>query len=443
MAWFDWESLAGVLTSGPGVSSWGPGRLDVFVRGTDSRLYHKWFENGWNDWEPLGGVLTSAPSPASWGSGRIDVFARGVDSQLYHKWFENGWNDWEALGGILMSEPAACSWGPGRLDVFARGTDSQLYHKWFENGWSDWESLGGILTSGPGAASWGSGRIDVFAAGVDSALEHKWFENGWSDWESLGGVLSSSPGACSWGSGRIDVFAAGVDSALQHKWFENGWSDWESLGSVLTSAPSAVSWGPDRIDVFSAGRRQRVVASPMGDPIAHRLCAPGDLGPRGRRSMGPDHARVREGGQGDAGAAGERPPELDLPVGRARDHGSTAHGRGLEPVPARELALPPVAPNVPVRVRADRARGGDRPGRAERLGASLLGLFGAWEGLAPTRLSRRDHAGRRAQPAAASASATPPSTLARSCRARSRAARQPWRRRCSPHRGRPPASAVG
>jgi Common central domain of tyrosinase/Polyphenol oxidase middle domain len=253
VAWMDWESQGGVLTSGSGVSSWSSDRLDVFVRGTDSALWHKWYDNGWSGWESLGGVLTSSPAAVSWSQGRIDAFVRGTDSALWHIWYDNGWSGWESLGGVLTSEPAVCSWASGRLDVFARGTDSALWHIWYENGWSGWESLGGVLTSGPGAVSWESGRIDVFAAGTDSAMWHLWYDNGWSAWESLGGVLTSSPGAASWAPGRLDVFVAGTDSAMWHKWYDNGWSGWESLGGVLTSAPAATSWGPDRIDCFAAG----------------------------------------------------------------------------------------------------------------------------------------------------------------------------------------------
>ncbi len=79
-------------------------------------------------WESLGGALTSPPGATSWASGRLDVFARGTDNKLWHKWFENGWSDWESLGGRLTSGPAAVSWGDGRIDVFARGTDNKLLH---------------------------------------------------------------------------------------------------------------------------------------------------------------------------------------------------------------------------------------------------------------------------------------------------------------------------
>ena len=253
MSWLGWENLAGLLTSAPGVSSWSANRLDVFGRGADSALWHKWFQNGWSGWESLGGALTSAPTAVSWGSGRIDVFVRGTDSALWHKWYQNGWSGWESLGGLLTSDPAVCSWASGRLDVFVRGTDSALWHKWYQNGWSGWESLGGLLTSGPGAVSWGSGRIDVFVVGADSALWHKWYQNGWSGWESLGGVLTSSPAASSWASGRLDIFAAGANSHMWHKWYHNGWSGWEDLGGVIIAAPTAVSWGPNRIDTFAVG----------------------------------------------------------------------------------------------------------------------------------------------------------------------------------------------
>jgi peptidoglycan hydrolase-like protein with peptidoglycan-binding domain len=174
----------------------------------------------WSGWESLGGVLTSSPSVSSWASGRLDVFVCGTDSALWHKWYSNGWSGWESLGGVLSSSPAAVSWGPNRIDVFVRGTDSALWHKWWNgSAWSGWESLGGVLSSGPAVCSWAAGRLDVFVRGTDSALWHKWYSNGWSGWESLGGVLTSEPGAVSWSANRIDVFARGTDSALWHRWW--------------------------------------------------------------------------------------------------------------------------------------------------------------------------------------------------------------------------------
>jgi len=248
-----YASLAGLLTSGPAASSWAPGRLDVFVRGTDNAMWHKWFDGAWRGWESLGGGLTSEPAAVSWGPGRIDGFARGTDNQLWHKWFDGAWHGWEPLGGGLSSGPAVASWASGRLDVFVRGNDNGLWHKWFQGGWSGWESLGGGLTSEPAAVSWGSGRIDVFARGTDNALWHKWYAAGWSGWQSLGGTLASGPAASSWAAGRLDVFARSVNNTLLHRSFNGSWSAFESLGNTTLSSPAAVSWGANRVDVFMMG----------------------------------------------------------------------------------------------------------------------------------------------------------------------------------------------
>jgi len=133
------------LTSAPAVASWGPNRLDVFVRGPDSALWHIAWDGGWHDWDSLGGILTSAPAAVSWGSNRIDVFVRNTGNGLSHKCWDGQWHDWDGLGGELTSTsaPAAASWGSNRLDVFVRGTENTLYHKSYsESGWSDWDGLG-------------------------------------------------------------------------------------------------------------------------------------------------------------------------------------------------------------------------------------------------------------------------------------------------------------
>jgi hypothetical protein len=79
---------------------------------------------GWHGYENLGGVLTSAPSAASWAANRIDVVARGTDSAVWHRWWDGSqWLGWENLGGIAQGSPAICSWGAGRLAIFVVGTD--------------------------------------------------------------------------------------------------------------------------------------------------------------------------------------------------------------------------------------------------------------------------------------------------------------------------------
>ena len=179
-----WEQLgANQIVSGPGVCSWSADRLDVFVRGTDNALYHKWWDgNQWSDYEQLGpNQIASDPAAVSWGLNRIDVFVRGTDNALYTKsWDGNQWSDYVGLGGDLTSGPAVCSWAAGRLDVFARGTDDALWHLWHDGGWGIWEQLGTKpIASDPAAVAWGPNRIDVFARGTDNALYHKWWDGSW------------------------------------------------------------------------------------------------------------------------------------------------------------------------------------------------------------------------------------------------------------------------
>ena len=174
-------------------------------------------------WESLGGTLTSGPGVSSWAANRLDVFARGTNNDLMHRWYDGNWSGWESLGGTLASDPAAVSWAGNRVDVFAGGPNDDLIHRWYDGNWSAWESLGGTLTSGPGVSSWAANRLDVFVRGPNDDLMHRWYDGNWSGWESLGGMLTSRPAAESWATNRIDVFARGLDQELSHIWYDAQW----------------------------------------------------------------------------------------------------------------------------------------------------------------------------------------------------------------------------
>ncbi len=257
---FGFQSLGGTVTSGAAVAAWGPNRLDVFARGTDNTLQHKWWDGvSWHGWESLGGVLTAAPAAVSWASYRIDVFVRGTDNGLWHKWWDgSSWNGWEPQGGVLRDAPAVSSWASNRLDVFVEGTDSALYHKsWNGSWWSGWEWQGGVLTAGPAAVSWGQNRIDVFVRGSDNAMYHKWWDgSSWNGWEWHGGGLASGPSAASTAANRLETYVIGTDGAIYERdWTGGGWTGWNRIGgSWAAAAPAAVSQpGSGHVDVFPMG----------------------------------------------------------------------------------------------------------------------------------------------------------------------------------------------
>ncbi len=264
-------------SSGP-VVAWGANRLDVFVVGTDRRLYHKWWNgSAWcpslTGYEAMGGVCTCVPQSVAWGPNRLDVFVTGTDSQLYHKWWNgSAWGPsltgYEAMGGVIQGDPRVVSWGANRLDVFVLGTDRQLYHKWWNgSAWgpslTGYEAMGGVILGQPEVVSWGPNRLDIFVVGTDRQLYHKWWNgSAWgpslTGWEAMGGVCASAPRAVCWGPNRIDVFVIGTDGALYHKWWNgSAWgpslTGWERMGGVCVTVPEVVAWGPNRLDVFVIG----------------------------------------------------------------------------------------------------------------------------------------------------------------------------------------------
>jgi hypothetical protein len=131
------SNSSGAQVSGPDASRY---RVIWFTGSGNTKAEMRYFlfelppspQGTWHDWESLGGGLTSGPAVASWAANRLDVFARGGDDALWHKfWDGTSWHDWESLGGSLTSDPAAVSWGPNRIDAFARGGDNALWHKFW------------------------------------------------------------------------------------------------------------------------------------------------------------------------------------------------------------------------------------------------------------------------------------------------------------------------
>ena len=263
-----WQSLGGVLTSRAAVEPNADGRLEVFARGSDNGLYHKWQVSAggdWSGWARLGGIMTSNPVVAANADGRLEAFARGADNGLYHIWQASpggSWSGWAALGGVIVSDPAVAENADGRLEVFARGTDNGLYHiSQISPGasWSSGASLGGALTSDAAVARNADGRLEVFARGTDNSLQHIWQVTpggGWSGWAGLGGAITSNPAVAANGDGRLEVFVRGSDHGQYHIWqvaAGGAWSAWQGLGGVLTSDVAVAANSDGRLETFVRG----------------------------------------------------------------------------------------------------------------------------------------------------------------------------------------------
>jgi len=201
--------------------------VDVFWKGSDGGLWHKWCSYGtWYGPENMGvGTIGSEPAAVSSSPGVMDLFWKGTDNNLWHKRFNgSAWLGHENLGaGPLNGKPVAVGQSSGTVDVFWMGTDNGMWHKWWNYGtWRGPEPMNvGQLGSVPVAASSTTGTIDVFWTGTDDALYHTWFSNSaWHPQQSLGfGPLGSAPVAIGH-SGLNEVFWKGTDAALWHSWYD-------------------------------------------------------------------------------------------------------------------------------------------------------------------------------------------------------------------------------
>jgi hypothetical protein len=226
----------------PTIASWAPGRLDVFVRGGDDKLWQSFSTDGgstWSAWlQPVGvdGTLASSPDVSSRGPNRLDVFVLGTDGAIYQRfWDGTQWNGAWLNQGVPAasvhdnSEPASVSRDGVHVDVFVRSIDNKLWQKsWDGFAWSNWfQPVGrdGTLASSPDVASWDNDTIVVFTIGTDGHMYALPFgTGGWGTWIRLAGgndvfpVDQGSPGADARGSGRFDVFGRGTDNRLYQIW---------------------------------------------------------------------------------------------------------------------------------------------------------------------------------------------------------------------------------
>lgn len=277
-----WQPRTNTASSGAGyfpptLASWGPNRLDEFHTNlADGHLKHHWKQDGsaWSAVDdlgtPAGVTLTSWPSAVAWGRDRLDIFVRGSDNRLWHKpWDTNTWYAWDNPGGAgnMAGAPRVASWGPKRLDIAYADTSGNLRHiGWSGTNWGPVDNLGhpsGVtFNDQPSIVAWGANRLDFFIVGSDHRLWHlAWTGNGFTGWDNPGGVSTASfhADAVSWGPNRLDVFWAGTSNAIQHIGFGGGgWGPIDTFAApqyvtVNGSMPSAVAWGPNRLDWFVRG----------------------------------------------------------------------------------------------------------------------------------------------------------------------------------------------
>lgn len=278
--WSGLNNLGGIVTSNIAVNNNLDGRLEVFVRGTDNSLFHRWqtTPNGnWSGYSPLGGILRSDPTVVRNWDGRMEVFVRNTDNGVSHRWQvrpNSSWSSWEnfsdTVGQVWGNIAAIAHDAGGGLNLFWRGPDNRLRWKrqMVANGaWGAPRSLGGpIIASDIAVGEYDGQRADprlvVFVRGTDNRI---WYRvqtlpngNDWSAWTAFDGperFTGNIAVASNWDQ-RLEIFVRGTNGALYNRWQvePNGnWSGWGYLGGVLTSDPGVGRNLDGRLEVFGVG----------------------------------------------------------------------------------------------------------------------------------------------------------------------------------------------
>ena len=287
--WFGRSSYTTSLKWEPTAVSQATGKINIFARGTDNRLWQNWYSNGsWQtNWNYIDGPSqgSSSPTAISWYDGHMDVFETR-NGEIWHKWYgtPGGWRGWSSLGkpsGVrLGGNVAVVSQSNGKINIFARGNDGRLWQNWFDgHKWqTNWNYIDGPspASKSPSAISWSDGHMDVFEV-RNGNLWHSWYASpgGWRAWSKIGRPSSSNltgyVGAVTQATGKINIFAKGEDGRMWQNWYSNGsWqTNWNYIDGQLPSAssPSAISWYNGHLDVFEinkGGLRHSYYASGAG-----------------------------------------------------------------------------------------------------------------------------------------------------------------------------------
>jgi len=162
--WDPWEHVGGNNCAGKTYSK--PAAvmpfnfLHVVVRGTNNKIYHSAWSYVYDEWETCwiseGGTTYSSPALAMSvvGGARVDLFVRGADNGIYHKFCDSGCGPgpmstgWDSATGATIASPNAL-FLDSTYGITVLGTNGRIYYNtltptYLHAGtWSGWSNLGG------------------------------------------------------------------------------------------------------------------------------------------------------------------------------------------------------------------------------------------------------------------------------------------------------------
>ncbi|MGW7613544.1 glycoside hydrolase family 27 protein [Streptomyces sp. NPDC054766] len=210
---------------------------------------------------PVKGGILGQPAAHASADGRIDVFVRGADSRAYRRVYTGGhWGDWQSLGGRIGDAPSVAFTDPGHWTLVARDGEGRIVQRGPSSGWSSLGTPDGRVTYGrPSAAVDSTGRVHV---AVRTASDDIWTlsrdtSGQWSAWSALGGTVSGSPTLVTVGD-QVLLYARAGDYTLWQQRYEAGaWQGWskrqEFPSAAFDGALGAVAGANEAVDAVYRG----------------------------------------------------------------------------------------------------------------------------------------------------------------------------------------------
>jgi hypothetical protein len=223
----------------------------------------------------LVGVLSSQPVTLVNSNGKVIVFGRGTDNRLYYRQetSPNVFAWWAVVeqGGVpgFVADPALVRLGDGRLAVFAASSDGAVYQSTQLTAGGAWSAYVGLgkpastaFRTSPVIAINSNGALAVFLVGADQAVwvnQQTAAGGSWGGWASLGRYAQNTTDTLSVTydpNGRLTVFVvnAGATVSFFRQTWANAttWTAWDNLpgGAHGFTRPAAFRNENGRFTVF-------------------------------------------------------------------------------------------------------------------------------------------------------------------------------------------------
>ena len=262
MSWHPWFNVSGgaaALRSPITAIARNRDHLDLFVTGTDGKIYSTWWDaaSGWANWFSVSGGMAALGSPVTAvarNPNHLDLFVTGTDGRIYSTWWDaaSGWANWFNVSGgaaHLGAPITAVARNPNHLDLFVTGTDGRIYSTWWDaaSGWANWFNVSGGAAaprSRVNVVARNPNHLDLFVTGTDGRIYSTWWDaaSGWAAWFVV------SDGAAALGSpidviarhpDHLDLFLTGTDGRIYSTWWEP--SEQVRLHVKVLSEPTSVT----------------------------------------------------------------------------------------------------------------------------------------------------------------------------------------------------------